>query len=119
MAAHLNVETEWLVVFLRGLLRHLRGNVILIWDNLNVHRATRVQRLLCRHPRVRVEYLPPYAPELNPVEGIWSHLKMNPLANFAPPDADTLAQIACQHIGTMQRRRSLLRSMIAQAGLSL
>jgi transposase len=119
MAAHLNVEAEWLVIFLRGLLRHLRGNVILIWDNLSVHRAGVVQRFLHRHPRARIEFLPPYAPELNPVEGIWSHLKMNPLANLAPHDADDLARVACRHVENMQRRHRLLRSMIRRTDLSL
>jgi len=119
LASHLNVQGEWVVLFLRDLLRHFRGHVILIWDNLNVHRGVVVRCFLERHPRLRVEYLPAYAPELNPVEGVWSHMKLNPLANCAPPDADTLALAAYRHVRDLRRRHGLLRSMIRRTTLSL
>ena len=119
LASYLNVDAEWMVLFLRNLLRHLRGNVILIWDNLNVHKATAVKSFLRRHPRLHSEYLPAYAPELNPVEAVWSHMKLNPLANYAPSDADVLAQAALRHVSQLHRQPTLLRSFIHKTGLSL
>jgi transposase len=73
--------------FLRQLLRHLRGRVIVVWDRWSGHRGPDVQAVLADHPRLKLESLPPYAPELNPVEHLWSHLKWARLNNFAPNDA--------------------------------
>ena len=114
-----NVDAECLVEYLRALLRHLRGPLILIWDRLNVHRAALVKALLRRHPRLRTELLPPYAPELNPVEGIWGYLKLNPLANHAAEGARDLARTARGHTRRVARRPSLLRSFIHGCGLPL
>jgi hypothetical protein len=66
-----NVKTPQATEFLRILDRHARGPMILVLDRLNVHRAA-VKRWLAGRPkdapRVMVEWLPPYAPELNPAE---------------------------------------------------
>ena len=51
-------------------LRHLRGHVVLVWDNLGVHKSKLVKALCRRVPRLHLEYLPAYAPELNPNEGV-------------------------------------------------
>jgi putative transposase len=68
---HSNIRDIEAVAFLRHLLRHLRGCVIVVWDNLAVHRAVRVRALLRRVPRLRLEFLPAYVPEHNPDEGVW------------------------------------------------
>lgn len=79
-----NITEEEVVVFLRHVLRHLRGNVTVIWDNINQHRSRLVRAFIRSHRRrLRVEWLPPYAPELNPAEGIWCHLKAHRLAGRA------------------------------------
>jgi transposase len=114
-----NVNAERLVEYLRALLRHLRGPLILVWDRLNVHRSALVKALLRRHPRLQTELLPPYAPELNPVEGVWGYLKLNPLANHAAGGALDLARTALGHTRRVARRPSLLRSFIHRSGLPL
>ncbi len=114
-----NVTAESLIPFLRQLRHHIGGRFILIWDRLNVHRAVRMQKFLSGLKTVRVEYLPPYAPELNPVEGLWGYLKMNPLANHAPRDADELAARADWIIHEVQGDTHLLRSFIKKTPLSL
>ena len=105
-----NVDAECLVEYLRALLRHLRGPLILIWDRLNVHRAALIKALLRRHPRLRTELLPPYAPELNPVEQLWQHLKWNCLANFAPRDVLQLAGVARRRPAHIRRNPNRLRA---------
>lgn len=52
------------LLFLRHLLIHLRGPVILIWDRLKAHRAQLVQQWCMRHRRLTIQFLPPYAPAL-------------------------------------------------------
>jgi putative transposase len=76
--------------FVRDLLRHLRGRVILVWDNGAMHKGEPIRRLLADYPRLSIESLPPYAPDLNPVEQLWNHLKYGGLANFVPRDLDDL-----------------------------
>jgi putative transposase len=76
--------------FLRHLLRHLRGRVLVVWDNWTGHKGPDVRRVLADHPRLTLESLPPYAPQLNPVEHLWSHLKWSALCNFAPANAAAL-----------------------------
>ena len=109
LRAHENVTTAWLLPFLRALTRHLRGSFVLVWDRLTGHRARVVTAYLHRRHRA-VALLPPYAPELNPVEIFWAYLKSNPLANFAAVDAAHLARVATRHIQRLRRRRKLLRS---------
>jgi hypothetical protein len=56
-------------VFLRELLRHLRGPVIVLLDNSSTPQGEPLQKLLRQHPRLSIEHFPSYAPELNPDEG--------------------------------------------------
>jgi transposase len=58
--------------FVRSLLRHRRGPVVLLWDRGKIHRSGAVERLKARHPRLTVEEFPAYAPELNPAEFVWA-----------------------------------------------
>lgn len=64
-----------------------------------------------------VALLPPYAPELNPVELLWAYLKRNPLANFAALDAAHLAHVATRHVQRLRRRPDLLRSFFDATSL--
>jgi transposase len=109
LRANENVTTTWLLPFLRALTRHLRGKFVVVWDRLPGHRAHVITHYLHRKRR-DVALLPPYAPDLNPVEILWAYLKSNPLANFAPPDTPELARVATRHVQRLRRRPELLRS---------
>ncbi len=65
-----NVKHPQVCEFLRYLLRHLRGPVIVLWDNGRPHKGAAVRDLCRRFPRLRLEAFPSYAPELNPDEGV-------------------------------------------------
>lgn len=61
-------------------------------DRLNVHCKT-ICLLQAAHPdRFGVEWLPPYAPDLNPVEMVWNHTKYGDLVNFIPDEIHHLHQ---------------------------
>jgi len=66
------IATPQVLVFLRHLLRHLRGPVDLLWDRGSIHRRREVRAFLADHPRLHVHYFPAYAPELNPAEYVWA-----------------------------------------------
>jgi transposase len=100
--------------FLEELLQHLRGQVIVVWDRGPIHKGPALRRLLQRFPRLRVEYLPAYAPDLNPVEQLWNHLKYDQLANLVPSSVlhlDCLVQATLEVAGQDQQRlRSFYRA---------
>lgn len=61
--------------FVRDLLHHLRGEVILLWDGGQIHKGPAIAGLQADYPRLHLERFPGYAPELNPVEQIWKDFK--------------------------------------------
>lgn len=104
-----NVLKQDFVRFLRALRREFGATPLtIVWDRLQAHRSPEV-RLFASENRITLEYLPPYAPELNPVEFLWSHLKMNALANFAPASSQHLARSARRAGRSLQRQPDLMR----------
>jgi len=112
-----NITRDVVMEFLRQLLRQIPGELTVVWDRLQAHRAREVQEFLSKFHRLTCWYLPPYAPELNPVEYTWSYLKMNPLANVCPTDIEELSEIANQRGHLLSRRRDLLRSFLNHSPL--
>jgi transposase len=70
--------------FLKHALSQIPGKLLVIWDGSPIHRSKAVKEFLAQGAasRVRLEQLPAYAPELNPDEGIWKHLKCVELKNL-------------------------------------
>jgi transposase len=93
--------------------------MVVIWDRLNAHKARIVHEAAARRSRLRIEYLPPYAPELNPVEYVWAFLKTSPLANWAPATIEQLADRATGELLALQNQQQLLRSFLRASPLSL
>lgn len=66
------IGKEEVVEFLMHLLQHLGGPLLIIWDRLPAHRSRLVADFVrCLEGEIEIEYLPAYAPELNPVEYLW------------------------------------------------
>jgi len=80
------------VRFLRHLLRHIPGKLLLIWDGLPAHHGQAVKAFLSQGgaQRLHLERLPAYAPDLNPDEGIWRYLKHVELRNLCCGDLSEL-----------------------------
>jgi transposase len=114
-----NINGDTLVGFLRDLRRHIRTPIVLIWDRSLTHRSRAMARYLDATAAYHPALLPPYAPELNPVELIWAYLKTNPLANLAAVDAWTLMSATHRHARRLQRRQRLLRSLLRSGPLFL
>lgn len=113
------IATEQVLVFVKHLLRHIRGRLILIWDNLSTHKARSVRELVAVHKiRLSMEYLPAYAPELNPDEWVWRHLKHVELANFAPDDLPELKKALRSAVQRVRMRPKLMRSFLKASALS-
>jgi hypothetical protein len=82
-----NIKQEEVCVFLRELLRHLRGPVIVLLDNSSTHKGEPLLKLLRQHPRLSMEYFPSYAPDLHPDEGVCNagRIVMQTCAPQQPP----------------------------------
>jgi len=106
------------LAFLKQLLANLRGKVILIWDRLLAHRAVIITRFLKKQRRLTIELLPPYAPDLNPVESVWSHLKMNKMANFCPKDQGELKIKAKASVCSIRNEKDILKNLLKHVPLN-
>lgn len=73
-----------IVRFLKHLLRHLHGQLLIIWDGLPAHHGQAVKDFLRQGAaqRIHLQRLPAYAPDLNPDEGIWHYLKQVEMKNL-------------------------------------
>lgn len=112
------IRSPQVVVFLDHLLRHVPGPVLVIWDRLGTHRSRLVREFVtAQRGRLLLEYLPAYAPDLNPVEYIWGHWKQHELPNFCPRDFGQLSHYARRALARMRRRPTLVRAFWQQAEL--
>jgi transposase len=113
-----NIGQDEVCVFLRELLRHLRGPIVVLLDNSSTHKGAPLEELLGQHRRLRIEYFPSYAPQLNPDEGVWSLAKRG-LANSCPNDVDELMEDILGAIDEIRSSQQKLRGCIAQSELTL
>ncbi len=101
-----NVTGEEIIHFLRHLLRHTRGPLLLVWDNAPIHERQKVWQFIGTQPRLHVENFPRYAPELNPVEFVWTQA-VEYTAGTAPASVGELksnVQAALRRTRRSQRR---------------
>ncbi|WP_413105735.1 IS630 family transposase [Streptomyces sp. Inha503] len=75
-------ERDFLAL-LDGTHQLIKAPVVLVWDRLNTHVSRTVRELIEAREWLTVFLLPAYSSDLNPVEGVWAHLKRS-LANLAP-----------------------------------
>ncbi len=114
-----NINQDAVALFVRCLLMHLRGNVMVLWDRLNAHRGRAVWRLLEVYPRLSIEPFPPYAPQLNPIEHLWGYLKCHRTANHGIYELEELHERAEAEAHRVRRRQDLLRSFVRASELPI
>ena len=109
------------VRFLRHLLRHIQGKLLVIWDGSPIHRRAAVGEFVAQtRGAVRIEPLPGYAPDLNPWdEGGWNHLKHVELRNVVCRDLEELHEEFHLALGRLRQKPHLVQSFFAQAGLDI
>jgi DDE superfamily endonuclease len=101
-----------------GAHQQLGGPLVLVRDGLNTHTSRAMRELTAARPWLTVFQLPGYAPELNPVEAVWSHLKRS-LANLVKHDIGQLTALVRTRLRRMQYRPGLLEGFLAKPGLDL
>jgi transposase len=107
------------IEFLKHLIRHLGPRLLVVWDGSPIHRRVAVTDFLhtTAGRGVRVERLPAYAPDLNPVEGAWQHLKHVEMRNLTALDLEELHLDLHMAIGRLRQKPRLICSFFVGAGL--
>lgn len=98
--------------------QQLKAPIILVWDRLNTHRSKTMTAMIDARDWLTVVLLPPYAPDLNPAEGVWSHLKRS-LANLAAITVDRLESLIRTRLKRLQYRAAVLDGFVTETGLTL
>jgi len=113
-----SIKKEQHFEFLKELHAHLKCKLLIIWDGLRAHRSKLVREYLdSTAGNIQMAFLPPYSPDLNPVENLWAWLKRHALANFFPNDLAELHTTARNKLKSAQRRPSIIAACWAQADL--
>lgn len=114
-----NVRTDDFEAFIAIASRRLSRPIILVMDRYSVHRAA-AKRLQARFGRrITIEWLPAYAPELNPDEQVWNRAKYIDLANFIPDDVEQLGRAMAASFRRTAGQQRLLRSFFHHARIPL
>lgn len=113
------IKSPHIVLFLEHLQRAIPGKLLIIWDGLPAHRSRFVRDYIGGlNGRILTDRLPAYAPELNPVEYIWAHLKQHELANVCGKDLWHLGDRARHSLKRMRRRPKLICAFWKQSSLA-
>ena len=109
------------VLFLKHLTHQMDRRVLVIWDGSPIHRNKEVKSFLADGgaKQIHLERLPPYAPDLNPDESVWQHLKHVELRNLCCPDLDILHRELHHAFLRLRRKPYLIQSFFAGVGLAI
>lgn len=107
-----------MVRFLKHALRQIVGKLLVIWDGSPIHRTKALKEFLKdgAAARVRLEQLPSYAPELNPDEGIWKHLKHVELKNVCCRSLSELRRELRKAKERLRHKKRVILGCIKQPG---
>jgi transposase len=113
-----SIKSLQVIEFLEHLQRHIPGKILIIWDGASIHRSALVKNYVAAtQGRIVIKRLPAYAPELNPVEYMWGHLKTHEIANLVATHAWELSFEATAALRRMRRRRSIIAACYSQSEL--
>ena len=109
------------VRFLKHLMRQIPGKLLVVWDGSPIHRGRAVKELLASGAasRVQLEQLPGYAPDLNPDEGVWKHLKCVELKNLCCQSLSELKVELRKAKERLRHKRDVILGCIRQPGFVL
>ncbi len=99
--------------FLDNARKAMRKNILLVWDNAPSHKSQTVKRFLSEqdqeNPRIWMANIPPYSPELNPIEQLWGYLKKK-LANQFFKTTKELKIAVVKELEKIKKDKNLIQS---------
>jgi transposase len=112
LADQVNFRGPSITQFLRDLRSDLGGPMTVLWDQIPIHECAQVSAFLAAHPDVVAESFPPYAPELNPADGIWRYVKYGRLPNYTPYEMGQLRGRVTEELDRLKESPELLKSFV-------
>jgi transposase len=106
-ASYPKSKSEYTKAFLERVMAHFEGEVLVIWDQASWHTSEMIEKVIAGYERLRVLLLPKRAPQQNPVEDLWRHLKQIVAANLER-DLEVL-KAACRAFFERLTNRDVLR----------
>jgi len=105
------LNTDVVNAFLREFARSLPDDehAVIIWDGAGFHTSKK----LTLPKNITLVRLPPYSPELNPIENLWHYLKSHYWSNRAYADYDALEQAAIDAWKTAVLNHELMKTVCA------
>jgi transposase len=76
MIYEFTADTEVMMVYFEAILPKLKTSSVIIMDNASFHKSDRISKLFQKYNH-KLVFLPPYSPELNPIEKMWGTIKIN------------------------------------------
>jgi transposase len=111
---------ETLIEFLTDVRQLEQRRVLLIWDGLPSHRSRRMLDWVAdQRDWLRIEQLPGYAPDLNPIEQVWGNLKSTELANLCRDNIREVEAIADDGLWRIGTDSALCFAFLRHCGLRL
>lgn len=114
-----NFRGNLIVDFIESVRRRIEKPLMVLWDQIPIHRSEPVDRYVSQHKDVAIELFPPYAPELNPVDYVWAYVKYGRLANDCPHNLGELRKQVTSELSRLTTRPDLLKSFFGATGLEL
>jgi len=110
MVTDSRVNADLFIEFLKRLLHNAKRPVYLIVDGHPTHKAKKVQRFVeSTEGKLKIFYLPPYSPELNPDELVWNHVKTHRLGRTVVKTKEALATRARSALRSLQKSTDLIK----------
>jgi transposase len=118
MVTDKNVNSTTFIEFLEGLLHDSHQPVYLIVDNHPVHKSAQVQAYVASTGgRLRIFYLPPYSPELNPDEQVWNHVKHHGIGRMLIKGLADLKERVMARLKLLQSTPEIVRNFFRHRGV--
>jgi transposase len=112
-----NLRGEHVILFLKQILRRIAGPIVLVWDNHPIHQRRLVQNFIQSEPRLHIYSFPTCAPELNPMEFVWTYAN-HATENFAPHHLAELSTKIHSAIAKLRSSKHRLSACLAGTNLS-
>lgn len=112
-----SLRSKHTIIFLKQLLGLVPGPIVLVWDNHKIHISPQTLEFIQKHPRLHVYRFPTCAPELNPVEFVWTQVSQHN-AGFAPHDMKELCRRTRSGVSRTRMSKKRLLACLKSSGLS-
>lgn len=113
-----SLKSQDIIVALERFLHRINRPLIIVWDGASIHAARIVMDYIVQNDDIDVEFLPPYAPELNPEEACHGNVKQH-RENFAPQTVEEMQALIDREFARLRRRPDLLLHFFQRSGLNV